>query len=70
MSWRAAPGVVGYNILWGLTPAKLYQTYQVFADKPTTIELRALTVDQEYYVAIESFDESGVSRPSPAVRLH
>ena len=34
-----------------------------------TLELRALNVDQEYYVAIESFDENGVSKPSGAVRL-
>lgn len=54
--------VIGYNILWGIKPDKLYQTYQVFADKPTKLELRALTVDQEYYFAIESFNESGVSK--------
>jgi hypothetical protein len=50
-------------------PGKLYQTYQVFADGPATLELRALTVDQSYWVAIESFDESGVSKPSSAVPL-
>jgi hypothetical protein len=37
------------------------------ADRPTTLELRALTVDQDYWVAIEAFDESGVSRPSAAI---
>ena len=41
--------------------SKLYQTYQRFADQGTTLELRALTVGQAYWVAIESFDENGVS---------
>jgi hypothetical protein len=63
------PGAVGYNVLWGLSPNKLYQTYQVFGDRPPTLELRALTVDQAYWVALESFDESGVSRASTAVHL-
>ncbi|MFN2564618.1 MAG: fibronectin type III domain-containing protein, partial [Gemmatimonadaceae bacterium] len=58
-----------YNVLWGIKPDKLYQTYQVFADRGTTLELRALTVGQDYYVAIEAFDESGVSRPSRPVHV-
>ncbi|MBW3554714.1 MAG: discoidin domain-containing protein, partial [Gemmatimonadetes bacterium] len=27
LAWRPVPGVVGYNILWGIAPGKLYQTY-------------------------------------------
>jgi len=30
------PGVVGYNLRWGISPSKLYQTYQRFADQGTT----------------------------------
>jgi hypothetical protein len=33
------------------------------------LELRALTVGQEYYVAIEAFDENGVSRLSAPVSV-
>jgi len=69
IGWAQVPGAVGYNILWGIRPNKLYQTYQVFADRPTALELRALTVDQDYWVAIEAFDESGVSRPSAPVPM-
>ncbi len=61
ISWRPVRGVVGYNVRWGIAPAKLYETYQRFADQGTTLELRALTVGQGYWVAIESFDENGVS---------
>ena len=61
ISWQPVQGAVGYNIRWGISPAKLYQTYQRFADQPTTLELRALNVGQAYWVAVESFDENGVS---------
>jgi hypothetical protein len=67
IQWKKVPGVVGYNLLWGIRKDKLYQTYQVFADAGETLELRALTAGQDYYVAIESFDETGVSRPSEPV---
>lgn len=69
VSWSKVRGAVGYNVLWGIRPNKLYQTYQVFGDQPSSLELRALTVDQEYWIAIEAFDENGVSRPSAAVRV-
>ena len=34
---------------------------QVFADKGTTLELRALNLDQSYAMAVEAFNEVGVS---------
>ena len=69
ISWRSVPGVVGYNLRWGISPTKLYQTYQRFADEGTRLELRALTVGQLYWVAIESFDENGVSTLSSAIPI-
>lgn len=39
-------------------------SHQVFANRQTELELRALTIDQEYYFAIETFNESGVFRLS------
>jgi xylan 1,4-beta-xylosidase len=69
ISWSPVPGVVGYNVRWGIAPDKLYQTYQRWADQDSTLELRALTVGQAYWVAIESFDENGVSALSPRVPI-
>jgi xylan 1,4-beta-xylosidase len=69
ITWQAVPGAVGYNVLWGIHPRKLYQTYQLFADRGTTLELRALTVGQDYHVAVEAFDENGVSPASAPVYL-
>lgn len=67
IAWSEVKDAVGYNILWGIKPDKLYQTYQVFADKETKLELRALTVNQDYYFAIEAFNESGVSQLSETI---
>ena len=69
ISWQAVPGAVGYNVRWGIAPSKLYQTYQRFADQGSTLELRALTVGQQYWVAIESFDENGVSALSAPLAI-
>ena len=69
ITWQPVPGVVGYNVRWGIAPAKLYQTYQRFGDQGTKLELRALTVGQAYWAAIESFDENGVSTLSPVVPI-
>jgi xylan 1,4-beta-xylosidase len=69
ITWDPVAGVVGYNLRWGISSSKLYQTYQRFADHGTTLGLRALTVGQAYWVAIESFDENGVSMLSSAVPI-
>ncbi len=66
-SWKPVQGAVGYNIRWGTAPGKLYQTYQVWADHPTTLELRALNVGVPYYAAIEAFNEAGVSALGPVL---
>jgi hypothetical protein len=68
VSWQPLDGVVGYNVRWGIAATKLYQTYQVWADRGPRVEIRALTAGQEYWFAVESFDERGVSRLSTPVR--
>jgi xylan 1,4-beta-xylosidase len=71
IAWTPQPGVVGYNVLWGLRPDRLTLAYQVFADDPrgTTLPLRALNRDQRYHVAIEAFDTRGVSPRSATATL-
>jgi xylan 1,4-beta-xylosidase len=69
VSWQPVPRAVGYNVRWGIAPDKLYQTYQRFHDQGSELEVRALTVGQDYWFAIESFDENGVSQLSAAVPL-
>jgi hypothetical protein len=69
ITWQPVAGAVGYNVRWGIAASKLYQTYQRFADEGTTLELRALSVGQPYWAAVESFDENGVSAVSAAVPI-
>lgn len=67
VTWSPVPGAVGYNVRWGLRPDRLHHTYQVFADKGARLGVRALNADQGYHVAVEAFDESGVSALSRTV---
>lgn len=67
IKWKGVKGAVGYNILWGIAKDKLYQTYQVFAGQGDQLEIRALNVGQDYYFAIECFDENGVSKPGEII---
>jgi xylan 1,4-beta-xylosidase len=69
VEWEKVPGAVGYNILWGIAPDKLYQTWQVWADQGEKLEIRALTAGQDYWMAIESFDGNGVSKLSAPVPI-
>ncbi len=67
LAWETVPGAVGYNVLWGIAPDKLYSSWMVY-DK-SALELKSLTVDQSYYFAVEAFNENGVSERTPVVRV-
>jgi xylan 1,4-beta-xylosidase len=72
ISWRPVPGAVGYNVRWGIKPDRLNLCYQVFADSMhhgASLDLRALSAGVDYYVAVEAFNENGVSALS-AVSAH
>ena len=59
ITWNGQSNCQGYNILWGIAPDKLYNSWMVY-DKNSLL-LKSLTTDQTYYFAIEAFNESGVS---------
>jgi len=69
IAWKAVPGAVGYNVRWGLAADRLHSTYQRFADQPTSFTLRSLNRGVRYVVAVEAFDEHGVSELSQTVEL-
>ncbi len=51
---------VGFEVLWGHTPDKLYHSYRVFDRKQ--LEIRALMADiAQYYVRIDAFNENGIT---------
>jgi xylan 1,4-beta-xylosidase len=61
---------VGYNVRWGVKPDRLNLCYQVFADRGTRLDVRALSVGVEYRVAVEAFDENGISKLGKIVTVH
>jgi len=69
VTWEDVPGAVGYNVLWGIAPDKMYSCYQVWSDQRPRLEVRALTTRQKYSFAIEAFNESGVSARSETVSV-
>lgn len=69
VTWEPVEGAVGYNVRWGIAPDKLYLTYQVFADAPTELEIRALNRGVGYHFAVEAFNENGVSALSEVVSV-
>lgn len=50
---------VGYNILWGHKPNKLYHSYMIFGRKQ---KVGALVKGQEYYVRVDCFNENGITQ--------
>lgn len=69
IAWKPVQGCVGYNVRWGIAADRLDSTYQRFADQPTSFELRALSVGVRYVVAVEAFNETGVSTLSRVLTL-
>ena len=79
ISWQPVKGAVGYNVRWGIRPDRLDLTYQIFAEDGTTefggrqhghtLNLRALDTGQTYFIAVEAFNESGVSHLSKVLTL-
>jgi hypothetical protein len=73
--WTKVPGAVGYNIRFGIKPDRLTLTHQLWADElgngaTLTKELRSLNVGTPYWVAVEAFNEAGVSKLSRIVKMH
>lgn len=51
-------GAVGYNILWGEDPQKLYHSYMVFHPKQ---RIGALIKGRDYWVRVDAFNEAGIT---------
>ena len=55
--WQGS--AMGYNVLWGHTPEKLYHCYQVLGT--TKANVRALVKGRPCYVRVDAFGEGGVT---------
>lgn len=67
ISWEKQDHVQGYNILWGIAPDKLYNSWMVYHEE--SLNLKSLGVDQAYYFSIEAFNENGISKRSAVVKV-
>ncbi len=56
---------MGYTVLWGHAPDKLYHSYQVFENKA---HIAALVKDQPVYVRIDGFNENGITKGIEIIR--
>ncbi|PRY09684.1 F5/8 type C domain-containing protein [Pontibacter ummariensis] len=66
ITWDKQPRAQGYNVLWGIAPDKLYNSWMVYGDH--SLNLKSLSVDQAYYFAVEAFNESGVSDRTKTIK--
>ncbi|GAA3388788.1 hypothetical protein [Cryptosporangium minutisporangium] len=68
IEWDAAHDAQGYNVRYGLNPEKLYRSWLVY--EQTDLDLRALNAEADYWVAVDAFDENGITpgRPVPIQR--
>ena len=62
IKWKAVEEAIGYQLWIGTDPGKLYTSILVYGQ--TEYYYRAMTADEIYYFAIESFNENGVSERS------
>ncbi len=59
LKWDKSENATGYNISYGSNKNKLYHNYIVYGD--TSLAINSLNTKQEYYFAIESFNENGIT---------
>jgi xylan 1,4-beta-xylosidase len=59
LEWEAEPAADGYNVRYGIAADKLYHSWLLYDQ--TNLDIRALNVDADYWVAIDSFNENGIT---------
>lgn len=60
LRWEAAQGASGYNVRYGIAPNKLYSSWQI-PDGKTTLDLSTISTETDYYAAVDSYNENGVT---------
>ena len=60
VSWRSEKNAMGYVLYWGISPDRLNNSVMIY--QGNSYEIRALNVDQNYFYAVESFNENGISK--------
>jgi hypothetical protein len=58
ITWTHSAGDTGYNVRYGHAPDKLYHSWLVYGQ--TELHLGTLNDGQEYWVAVDAFNENGI----------
>jgi hypothetical protein len=66
ISWNIQQKSQGYNVLWGIAPDKLYNSWMVYGKNQ--LELKSLSANQVYYFSVEAFNENGISKRSELIK--
>ncbi|CAF1273253.1 unnamed protein product [Adineta steineri] len=67
ITWNQQENCHGYNVLWGIAPNKLYNSWMVYENN--FLELKSLSVDQIYYFSVEAFNENGISERANIIKI-
>lgn len=65
--WDKLENATGYNVRYGISPDKLYSSYLVYDEN--SVKITMLNRNSEYYVAVDSFNESGITK-GEAVKMN
>jgi len=65
LTWDKVENAQGYVVYWGIAKDKLNLSVLMY-DQPN-YELRALNIDQSYYIQVEAFNENGISEKSDII---
>ena len=66
ISWQPIENAQGCNVRYGIAPDKLYMSWMVYGAEE--VKLTTLIKGQEYYVAVDSFNENGIT-PGEIIRM-
>ena len=67
ITWDAVDDAMGYVLYWGIESDKLNNSVLIYDEN--SYELRALNRGQEYFVAVETFNENGISSLTEPIHL-
>ena len=59
LRWTESEGAEGYNVRYGIAPDKLYNSWQVIGK--TELDLSMINAGIQYWVAVDSYNENGVT---------
>ncbi|MBD5512606.1 MAG: family 43 glycosylhydrolase [Lachnospiraceae bacterium] len=59
LCWSPANGAIGYDVKYGIAADKLYSSHMIY--EASELLLTTLNKGQQYYIRIDSFNESGIT---------